>query len=72
MQVNFRADRLRKARIKKKLTQEALAEKCNTSDRYIRDLEQSRKNHPSAEILCLLAASLEISMDELVDLGEEA
>ena len=71
MRVLFRADQLKRARLNKKLTQEDLAAQCNTSDRYIRDLECGRKTRPSAEMLCLLAASLEIPMEELVDLQPE-
>lgn len=71
MRVVFRSDQLKRARLKKKLTQEDLAAQCNTSDRYIRDLECGRKTRPSAEMLCLLATSLEISMEELVDVKEE-
>ena len=71
MRVVFRSDQLKRARLKKKLTQEDLAAQCNTSDRYIRDLERGRKTRPSAEMLCLLATSLEIPMAELVDVKEE-
>jgi len=71
MQVVFRHKRLKEARLKKNMTQEFLAERCNTSDRYIRDLERGRKSHPSAEMLCLMAATLEIAMDELIDTEEE-
>ena len=71
MQVTFRHERLKEARMKKNMTQEMLAECCNTSDRYIRDLERGRKSHPSAEMLFLLAANLEIPMEELVDMEQE-
>jgi len=71
MQVVFRHKRLKEARLKKNMTQDFLAERCNTSDRYIRDLERGRKTRPSAEMLCLLATSLEIPMEELVDVKEE-
>ncbi len=71
MQVIFRFDQLKRARINKKMTQEDLAARCNTSDRYIRDLEHGRKTRPSAEMLCLLAANLDIPMDELVDVLPE-
>ena len=71
MQVVFRHKRLKEARLNKNMTQELLAERCNTSDRYIRDLERGRKSHPSAKMLCLLAATLEIAMDELIDTEEE-
>ncbi len=59
MQVTFRHERLKEARMKKNMTQEMLAECCNTSDRYIRDLERGRKSH------------LEIPMEELVDMEQE-
>ena len=71
MQVIFHSRRLKEARLLKKMTQETLAERCNTSDRYIRDLEQGRKTHPSAKMLCLLASSLDIPMEELVDITPE-
>ena len=71
MQVIFRSDQLKRARLKKKLTQEDLAAQCNTSDRYIRDLECGRKTRPSAEMVCLLATSLEIPMEDLVDVIQE-
>jgi len=71
MQVIFRSDRLKLARLKKRLTQEDLAAQCNTSDRYVRDLECGRKKNPSAEMLCLLAASLDVPMEELVDVKQE-
>lgn len=71
MQVKFRSDLLKRARLKKWPTQEDLAAQCNTSGRYIRDLECGRKSRPSAEMLCLLAASLEIPMEDLVDVIPE-
>ena len=66
MQVVFRFDRMKKARLKKKMTQEVLAERCNTSDRYIRDLEKGRKMQPSAAVVCLIASVLEIPMETLL------
>ena len=71
MRVTFRHERLKEARSKKNMTQEMLAECCNASDRYIRDLERGRKSHPSAEMLFLLASNLEIPMEELVDMDQE-
>ena len=71
MRVIFYSDRLKRARMNKNMTQEDLAARCNTSDRYIRDLERGRKTHPSAEMLCMLAASLDITMEELVDVTQE-
>lgn len=71
MQVTFRYKRLKEERIKKNMTQEMLAECCNTSDRYIRDLERGRKTHPSAEMVYLLASTLEIPMTELMSVQPE-
>ena len=71
MQIIFRSDRLKRARLDKNLTQEDLAARCNTSDRYIRDLERGRKSHPSAEMLYLLASGLDIPMEELIDTAQE-
>lgn len=71
MQVVFQYERLKEARLKKNLTQEDLAERCGSSDRYIRDLEKGRKIHPSAEVICQLASVLEIPMEALMEVGQE-
>ena len=71
MQAVFCSSRLKEARLQKNLTQEQLAEACQTSDRYIRDLESGRKSHPSAEMVCLLASTLEISMTDLMSVQSE-
>lgn len=71
MKLYFRSNKMKEARIKKKITQEDLAELCNSSDRYIRDLELGKKSHPSANILYLLSLHLEIPMDELIEVREE-
>ena len=71
MQVVFQYERLKEARLKKNLTQEELAERCGSSDRYIRDLEKGRKVHPSAAVICQLASVLEVSVEALFDTEQE-
>lgn len=71
MQVVFQYERLKEARLKKNLTQEELAERCGSSDRYIRDLEKGRKVNPSADLVCQIASVLEIPMEALFDPGQE-
>ena len=71
MKISFHSERLKKARLQKNLTQEALAERCDSSERYIRDLENGRKAHPSAEMLYRIASTLEIPMESLVDIEEK-
>ena len=69
MQVIFYSELLKEARLKKNMTQEELAECCNSSDRYIRDLENGKKVHPSADMLYRIASTLEIPMDALVGIA---
>ena len=71
MQVVFQYERLKEARLKKNLTQEELAERCGSSDRYIRDLEKGRKVNPSADLVCQIASVVEIPMAALFDPGQE-
>ncbi len=71
MHAVFCSHRMKEARLQKNMTQEQLAEACQTSDRYIRDLERGRKSHPSAEMVCLLASTLEIPMTDLMSVQPE-
>ena len=71
MQAVFQYERLKEARRNKNMTQEELAERCGSSDRYIRDLEKGRKVHPSAEVICQIASALEIPMEALIEAGQE-
>lgn len=71
MEITFHKERLKKERLQKNLTQQELAELCNSSDRYIRDLETGKKAHPSASMLYRIASSLEIPMEELVDIKKQ-
>ncbi len=52
-------------RIKKKYTQEKLAEKCNTSSKYIADIENERYI-PSIKKMCNIADALEKEPYELL------
>lgn len=71
MQAYFRYQKLKETRMKKNLTQEELAERCGSSDRYIRDLEKGRKKHPSADLVCQIASALDIPMEALFEPGRE-
>ena len=71
MQVVFQYERLKEARLKKNLTQEELAERCGSSDRYIRDLEKGRKINPSADLVCQIASALDIPMETLFEARRE-
>ena len=71
MQVIFQYERLKAARQKKNMTQEELAERCGSSDRYIRDLEKGRKVNPSADLVCQIASALDITMETLFATGQE-
>jgi len=71
MLARFDAKRLRAARKQKRLSQMRLAELCESSDRYIRDLERGTKENPSATLVCLMSRVLDVPMDELVKIVNE-
>ena len=71
MLAKFDAQKLRAARVNRQMTQESLAEQCNTTDRYIRDLETGRKNMPSAALVCRLSLVLDVSMESLMEITQE-
>ena len=71
MLAKFDAQKLRAARVNRQMTQESLAEQCNTTDRYIRDLETGRKNMPSAALVCRLSLALDVSMESLMEITQE-
>lgn len=68
MQVIFRYQKIQTRRKEKRLTQEVLAECCDCSSRYLRDLEHGKKCNPSAVLLHLLTHALDISMEELLEI----
>ena len=71
MLAKFNADKLRTARVKRNMTQEMLAERCNTTDRYIRDLEVGRKDMPSATLVYQFSLALDVPMEALMDIVQE-
>lgn len=72
MPVKIDSAKLRAMRRKKKLSQMHLAELCESSDRYIRDLELGVKENPSAALLYLLSRVLETPMEALmIETNEE-
>ena len=71
MMAKFNADKLRAARANRNMTQEMLAERCNTTDRYIRDLEAGRKDMPSAALVCRFSLALDVPMESLMDILQE-
>lgn len=71
MLAKFNADKLRAARANRNMTQETLAEQCNTTDRYIRDLEAGRKDMPSAALVCRFSLALDVPMESLMDIVQE-
>ena len=71
MMAKFNADKLRVARANRNMTQETLAERCNTTDRYIRDLESGRKDMPSATLVCQFSIALDVPMEYLMDIIQE-
>jgi transcriptional regulator with XRE-family HTH domain len=71
MLAKFDSEKLRAARKHKKLSQMHLAELCDSSDRYIRDLERGTKENPSAALVCLMSKVLEVPMEELVKIEKE-
>ena len=71
MLAKFDSEKLRAARKQKKLSQMHLAELCDSSDRYIRDLERGAKENPSATLVCLMSRALEVSMEDLVKIEKE-
>ena len=66
MEVIFQHQLLQQRRKEKQLTQETLAELCNCTPRYLRDLESGRKNNPSAALVRQIAFVLELSSEELL------
>lgn len=71
MLAKFNAQKLRAAREGRCMTQETLAERCDTTDRYIRDLETGRKDMPSAALVCRLSVALNVPMESLMDIIQE-
>ena len=71
MPAKFSSQKLRAVRQEKKISQMFLAELCDSSDRYIRDLERGRKANPSATLVYLLSRALDVPMDDLMEIKQE-
>lgn len=65
MTVKFQHEKLRQQREEKNLTQEILAERCDCSARYLRDLEAGRKHNPSGALLVQLGMALGMPAETL-------
>ncbi len=57
---------IKELRVDRNLTQEELAERCDTSAVYISEIERGIKN-PTAQSLMLVALSLGMKMSELIE-----
>lgn len=66
MSVDF-GDKLRKRRLEKKLTLEALAEMIGSTKAYVWQLENKKPARPSGEFLLKIASVLDISAEFLID-----
>ena len=71
MRVTFHHQRLRQKRKEKHMSQEMLAERCNCSVRYLRDLERGVKCNLSASLLFQIVIELDVSAEELMCIETE-
>ena len=69
--VLFNAEKLQSERKQRDLTQATLAERADTSERYIRSLETCSKVNPSAVLVFLLSRALHITMEDLMMVKQE-
>lgn len=60
-------NKIKQARINRKLTQKQLSERSGLSQAYINELENRRKVNPSIIVLDKLAASLEVPLTEILE-----
>ena len=60
-------NRIKEARLKKKLTQKQLSERSGLSQAYINELENRRKTNPSIIVLDKLAAGLGVPLTEILE-----
>ena len=71
MRVIFLHQRLQQKRKEKQLTQEMLAEQCDCSVRYLRDLELGAKHNLSAALFLQLVYALDVPADELLRIEQD-
>lgn len=67
--IDFFATNLRVERVKKRITQEKLAEKADITPEYLARVEAG-KYSPSLIVIVNLAIALEISVDKLIPLED--
>lgn len=60
-------NRIKEARLKKRLTQKQLSERSGLSQAYINELENRRKTNPSIIVLDKLAAGLGVHLTEILE-----
>ena len=71
MRVTFLHERLQQKRKEKHLTQEMLAERCDCSVRYLRDLELGVKCNLSAALFLQITYVLDVPADELLRIEQD-
>lgn len=71
LNVLFDATKLQAKRKLLNLTQATLAEKADTSERYVRSLEAREKQNPSAVLVFRLSRALQITMEDLMLVKQE-
>lgn len=71
MVVKLNADKLQAIRMSRNMTQSYVAERGDTTERYIRDLESGKKVNPSANVLCRICRVLGVSMDDVMEIQQE-
>lgn len=71
MRVTFLHQRLQQKRKEKQLTQEMLAERCDCSVRYLRDLELGVKCNLSAALFFQIVYILDVPADELLRIEQD-
>lgn len=72
MQVYFDGKKFKAARKRRNLSQTRLAEEAETTERYLRELENGRTDNPSAAMVYRLSVALDLPMEELMTETVEA
>lgn len=70
--VTFSGKKLREVRKSRGISQALLAEKADSSIRYIRSLEVGEKSNPSVKLIYLVSIALAIPMEDLLEVEEDA
>ncbi len=72
MQVYFDGKKFKAARKRRNLSQTRLAEEAETTERYLRELENGRMDNPSAAMVYRLSVAPDLPMEELMTEAEGA